>query len=76
MEVNIKKSENFEKLKKLQFAFDKNIRIFERIIAESIINKEKLNTIKKDLNNANEKFNEAEKCLNELKIHIQNNKIK
>ena len=67
---------NIEKLKNLQESFNKNMKILESHIAESVTNKEKLETIKKDLNEANKKFIEAEKCLDELKYDLENNIIK
>ena len=56
----------------LKESFDKSMKILESHIAESITNKEKLNSIKKDLKEANEKFLEAERCLDELKVDLEN----
>ena len=61
-----------KKIRDLQASFDKNMKILESQIAESITNKEKLESIKRDLKNANEKFLEAEKCLDDLKVDLQN----
>ena len=52
------------------------MRILESHIAESITNKEKLDTIKRDLKEANDKFIEAERYLDELKVDLENTKIK
>ena len=48
------------------------MKILENHIAESITNKEKLNSIKRDLKKANEKFLEAERCLDDLKVDLEN----
>ena len=45
-------------------------------IAESITNKDKLEFIKRDLKEANEKFLEAEKYLEDLKVDLENPKVK
>ncbi len=76
MEIDEKKSIQLEKIRDLQESFDKSMRILESHIAESITNKEKLNSIKRDLKDANQKFIEAEKCLDDLKIDIENTIIK
>ena len=64
------------KLKDLQASFDKCMKILESHIAESITNKEKLDTIKRDLKEANEKFLEAERHLEKLKIDLENHSVK
>ena len=61
-----------KKIRDLQETFDKSMKILESHIAESITNKEKLNTIKMDLKEANEKFLEAERCLDDLKVNLEN----
>ena len=61
-----------EKIRDLQASFDKSMKILESHIAESITNKEKLDSIKRDLTKANEKFLEAERCLEDLKIDLEN----
>ena len=61
-----------KKIRDLQASFDKSMKILESHIAESITNKEKLNSIKRDLEEANEKFLEAEKCLDDLKVDLEN----
>ena len=76
MEIDEKKSIELKKIRDLQESFDKSMRILESHIAESITNKEKLNSIKRDLKDANQKFIEAEKCLDDLKIDIENTIIK
>ena len=63
---------DLEKIRDLQVSFDKSMKILESHIAESITNKEKLNSIKRDLKEANEIFLEAEKCLDDLKVDLQN----
>ena len=64
------------KIKDLQASFDKSMKILESHIAESITNKDKLESIKKDLNEANEKFLEAERHLEELKVDLENHQLK
>ena len=63
---------NHEKLKEIQDAFDYNMKLLENKIAETVTNKQKIETMKSDLNEANKKFKEAEKCLEELKIELSN----
>ena len=60
-----------KKIKDLKESFDKSMKILESHIAESITNKDKLNAIKKDLKEANEKFREAERCLDDLKVDLE-----
>ena len=60
------------KIKELQASFDKSMKILESHIAESITNKDKLESIKSDLKKANEKFLEAERYLEELKVDLEN----
>ena len=72
MDFDKKNRIKLEKIRDLQASFDKSMRILESHIAESITNKEKLNSIKKDLKEANNKFIEAEKCLDDLKVDIEN----
>ena len=64
------------KIKDLQASFDKSMKILESHIAESITNKEKLESIKRDLKEANKKFLEAEKHLEELKVDLENHQVK
>ena len=71
MEINEKNRIELNKIRDLQESFDKSMRILESHIAESITNKEKLDSIKRDLNEANKKFIEAEKYLDELKVDLE-----
>ena len=64
------------KIRDLQASFDKSMKILESHIAESITNKDKLEFIKRDLKEANEKFLEAEKYLEDLKVDLENPKVK
>ena len=64
-----------KKIQDLQLSFDNSMKILESHIAESITNKKKLDSIKKDLKKANNKFIEVEICLNDLKVDIENTKI-
>ena len=72
-ETNIKE---LSKIKDLQASFDKSMKILESHIAESITNKDKLEHIKKDLREANEKFLKAEKYLKDLKVDLENPTVK
>ena len=63
-------------IRDLQASFDKSMKILESNIAESITNKEKLDSIKRDLKEANNKFIEAEKCLEDLKVDLENTIVK
>ena len=76
MENEDKKNINLKRVIDLQKSFEESIRIVERHVAESITNKEKLDAIKKDLNEANEKFIEAKSCLDDLKSDLENTTIK
>ena len=72
MEIEDRNNVELKKIKDLQESFDKSMRILESHISESITNKEKLDSIKRDLKEANEKFLEAESCLEDLKVDLQN----
>ena len=72
MEIHEKRAIEQKKIRDLQASFDKSMKILESRIAESITNKEKLDSIKRDLKEANEKFLEAERCLEDLKVDLQN----
>ncbi len=72
MNIYDKELSNHQKLKKIQDAFDYNMKLLENKIAETVTNKQKIETMKSDLNEANKKFKEAEKCLEELKIELNN----
>ena len=61
---------NFEELKEIQTSFEESIKVIERHVAESISNKNEITLIKKDLLEANSKFNQALEHLNELKNSI------
>ena len=61
---------NFEELKEIQTSFEESIKVIERHVAESISNKNEIMLIKKDLLEANNKFNQALDHLNELKNSI------
>ena len=61
---------NFEELKEIQTSFEESIKVIERHVAESISNKNEIMLIKKDLLEANNKFNQALEHLNELKNSI------
>ena len=76
MEIDKKNTIELEKIRDLQKSFDNSMRILESHIAESITNKEKLDSIKRDLKEANNKFIEAERYLDELKVDLENTKIK
>ena len=62
-----------EELKTIQKNFEESIKILEKNIAENVTNKLKLEEIKKDLREANKKFTDAERCLDDLKIELDNN---
>ena len=72
MEIDETSIIELTKIRDLQASFDKNMKILESHIAESITNKEKLESIKRDLKNANEKFLEAQRCLEDLKVEQEN----
>ena len=72
MEIDETNTAKQKKIRDLQESFDKSMKILESYIAESITNKQKLNSIKRDLKEANEIFLEAEKCLDDLKVDLQN----
>ena len=76
METNEDKIIELSKIKDLQASFDKSMKTLESHIAESITNKDKLESIKRDLKEANEKFLEAERHLEELKVDLENNSAK
>ena len=74
MEIDETNITEQKKIRDLQASFDKSMKTLESHIAESITNKEKLNSIKRDLKDANDKFLEAEKCLDDLKVDLENSK--
>ena len=67
------KTIKLEELKAIQKNFEESIKILEKNIAENVSNKLKLEEIKKDLREANKKFTDAERCLDDLKIELDNN---
>ena len=73
MNINEKKNNKLEELKNIQQSFEESIKILEKNIAESVTNKNKIEEIKKDLREANQKFIDAEKCLDDLTIQLNNN---
>ena len=75
MEINEDNILELSKIKDLQASFDKSMKILESHIAESITNKEKLKSIKSDLKEANKKFLEAERHLEDLKVDLENPKV-
>tara|TARA_Y100001935_G_C17001906_1_gene358596 strand:- start:314 stop:544 length:231 start_codon:yes stop_codon:yes gene_type:complete len=76
MEFDEKNRIGHKNIRDLQELFDKSMRILESHIAESITNKEKLDSIKRDLKEANNKFIEAERYLDDLKVDLENTIIK
>ena len=76
MEFDDKNRIGHKNIRDLQELFDKSMRILESHIAESITNKEKLDSIKRDLKEANNKFIEAERCLDDLKVDLENTIMK
>ncbi len=72
MQLNDKKITKLEELKNIQKNFEESIKRLEKSVAESVTNKIKLEEIKKDLREANLKFIDAEKCLDNLKIELNN----
>ena len=61
---------NFEELREIQTSFEESIKVIERYVAESISNKNEITSIKKDLLEANKKFDQALDHLDELKSSI------
>ena len=76
MEINENNILEQSKIKDLQASFDKSMKILESHIAESITNKDKLESIKIDLKEANKKLLEAERHLKELKVDLENHPVK
>ena len=76
MEINENSIAEQKKIRDLQASFDKSMKILESHIAESITNKAKLETIKRDLKEANEKFLEAERYLEDLKADLEKPAVK
>ncbi len=76
MKINESNILEQSKIEDLQASFDKSMKILESHIAESITNKEKLKSIKRDLKEANKKFLEAERHLKEFKVDLENHSVK
>ena len=76
MEINENNILELTKIKDLQASFDKSMKILESHIAESITNRDKLELIKIDLKEANKKFLEAERHLEELKVDLKDQPLK
>ena len=76
MEINENSIVEQKKIKDLQASFDKSMKILESHIAESITNKDKLESIKRDLREAKEKFLQAENYLENLKVDLENPTVK
>ena len=74
MNFNDKKIIKLEELKNMQKNFEESIKKLEKSVAESVTNKIKLEVIKRDLREANLKFIDAERCLDNLKIEFNNGK--
>ena len=74
MNLNDKKMVKLEELKNIQKNFEESIKKLEKSVAESVTNKIKLEVIKRDLREANLKFIDAERCLDNLKIEFNNGK--
>ena len=72
MNFKDKKIIKLEELKNIQKKFEESIKKLEKSVAESVTNKIKLEEIKKDLREANLKFIDAERCLDNLKIELNN----
>ena len=72
MENNENKTDDTKRIKYLQASFYNSMKTLERHIAESVTNKVKLDSLKEDLKEANAKLIEAERCMDELKIDIEN----
>ena len=73
MTNNDVKTIKLEELKTIQKNFEESIKVLEKNIAENVTNKLRLEEIKKDLREANKKFTDAERCLDDLKIELDNN---
>ena len=73
MNINEKKNIKLEELKNIQQSFEESIKVLEKNIAESVTNKNKIEEIKKDLIEANQKFNDAEKSLDDLTTELNSN---
>ena len=70
MEYEDNKIDNVKKLNFIKNQFDNSMKILEKNIAESIINKKKLNDLRQDLFEANKKFVEVENYLEDIKVKL------
>jgi hypothetical protein len=70
MEFEDNKIKGIKKLSLIKDQFDNSMKILEKNIAESIVNKKKLNYLRQDLIEANKKFVEAEKYLEDIKVKL------
>ena len=70
MDKKREKPIDLEKIKSIKTAFDDSMKLLEKSIAESITNKQKLQTMKENMLEANKKFNKAEEYLDNLKIKL------
>ena len=73
MNIDDEKTIKLEEFKVNKKKFEESIKFLEKNIAESITNKVKIKELKKDLREAFSKFSEAEKCLDDLRIQLNNN---
>ena len=73
MEFEDNKIIDLKKLNSLKDQFDQSMKTFEKNVAESIINKNKLNDLRQGLIEANKKFMAAENYLEDLKIKLEKN---
>ena len=73
MEFEDNKIKDIKKLNSIKNQFEKSMKILEKNIAESIVNKKKLSDLKQDLLEANKKFIEAEKNLVDIKVKFKKN---
>ena len=72
MDKQNEKFVDLKKIKNIQNSFEDSMKLLEKNIAESITNKQKLQTMKEDMLEANKKFKEAEESLESLKLKINN----
>ena len=73
MEFENNKITDLKKLNSIKDQFDQSMKTLEKNIAESIINKNKLNDLRQSLIEANKKFVAAESYLEDLKIKLEKN---
>ena len=73
MEFEDNKIIDLKKLNSIKDQFDQSVKTLEKNVAESIINKNRLNDLTQDLIEANKKFVAAENYLEDLKIKLEKN---